>query len=149
MSDAENEGDEPSPQPRLLSLRAGAWPACSRRSRAGTGPRARSAPTTHGVPGLLQTRAYIDSLFAAGHLAVPLTEEGIMARLARQGVLHDESKHFEFLLYEGALRWDFDVARSTHARRSAPTITLRSSSIGRCPPWKSRSSSIVRTRRPW
>lgn len=60
-----------------------------------------------GIPGLLQTRAYIEALFAAGHLAVPLTEEGIVARLARQGILHDESKRFEFLLYEGALRWDF------------------------------------------
>jgi transcriptional regulator with XRE-family HTH domain len=60
-----------------------------------------------GIPGLLQTRAYIEALFAAGHLAVPLTEAGIMARLARQGILHDESRHFEFLLYEGALRWDF------------------------------------------
>jgi transcriptional regulator with XRE-family HTH domain len=71
-----------------------------------------------GIPGLLQTRAYIEALFAAGHLAVPLTEEGIMARLARQGILHDESKHFEFLLYEGALRWDFAPDTPAHTPRS-------------------------------
>lgn len=76
------------------------------------GSRERAARTIRsyyptGIPGLLQTRAYIEALFAAGHLAVPLTEEGIMARLARQGILHDENKHFEFLMYEGLLRWDF------------------------------------------
>ncbi|HEY0410118.1 MAG TPA: DUF5753 domain-containing protein, partial [Candidatus Dormibacteraeota bacterium] len=105
---AENEGGEPSPQPRRLSLRgrslAGLQQEVASRERAARTIRSYS-PT--GIPGLLQTRAYIEALFAAGHLAVPLTEEGIMARLARQGILHDESKHFEFVLYEGALRWDF------------------------------------------
>jgi transcriptional regulator with XRE-family HTH domain len=64
------------------------------------------------IPALLQTRAYIQSVFASGCLPVPLTEQDVLARLERQAVLFDESKTFEFIIGEAALRWRFGPAEA-------------------------------------
>lgn len=84
------------------------------------------------IPGLLQTHAYIEALFATRYLSVPLTEEGLNARLERQSVLFNESKRFEFVLGEVALRWEFGTAddRRTQLERllrvsEFPNVSIR------------------------
>lgn len=65
-------------------------------------------PTT--IPGLLQTMAYAERVFASnpsapeGDPAIPLA---VAARLERQQALFDRSKRFEFVISEAALRWEF------------------------------------------
>jgi transcriptional regulator with XRE-family HTH domain len=58
------------------------------------------------VPGLLQTAEYARRVFEftnpSGQQDVAA---GLAARLERQQVLFDETKRFEFLIYEAALRW--------------------------------------------
>lgn len=65
-------------------------------------------PTT--IPGLLQTMAYAERVFASnpsaseGDPAIPLA---VAARLERQQALFDRSKRFQLAISEAALRWDF------------------------------------------
>jgi transcriptional regulator with XRE-family HTH domain len=58
------------------------------------------------VPGLLQTAEYARRVFT---LANPSARQdiaaGVAARLERQQVLFDDTKRFEFVIYEAALRW--------------------------------------------
>lgn len=87
------------------------------------------------IPGMLQTRAYITAVFASGVLPVPISDEGIAARLERQGLLHDESKRFEFIIGEAALRWRFGSpeAHAGQLRRLGTMAALPNVSLGVLP----------------
>lgn len=67
------------------------------------------------VPGLLQVDDYALRVMSQGN---PSTQadiaQAVAERLARQAILYDQSKHFEFLLTETALRW-----------RPGPSETMR------------------------
>ncbi|MQA07623.1 MAG: helix-turn-helix domain-containing protein [Pseudonocardiaceae bacterium] len=58
------------------------------------------------VPGLAQTRPYVEAMFRLGRPAVSVEEfDGIVdARLARQTTLDDQSKRFALLMSETAVR---------------------------------------------
>jgi transcriptional regulator with XRE-family HTH domain len=56
------------------------------------------------VPGLLQTAEYARHVLAGKRVGENLAD-AIASRVERQTVLYDESKSFEFLITEGALRW--------------------------------------------
>lgn len=59
-----------------------------------------------GVPGLLQTAEYARRVFMlANPSGRPDVAAGVAARLERQQVLFDDTKRFEFLICEAALRW--------------------------------------------
>lgn len=58
------------------------------------------------IPGLLQTAEYARRVFEAGHPdGHPEIAEAVAARVRRQSVLYDRSKHIELLTIEQALRW--------------------------------------------
>src|SRR6266536_2596741 len=59
------------------------------------------------IPGLLQTADYAKQVMASVRPDRDRDDLGaaVAARLDRQAVLYDETKRFEFLLAEGALRW--------------------------------------------
>lgn len=58
------------------------------------------------VPGLLQTAEYARGLFAVMEdYGASDSDAAIVARLARQQVLYDQTKRFEFLVTEAALWW--------------------------------------------
>ncbi len=58
------------------------------------------------VPGLLQVPEYARRVFAAGHPpGQPDIAAAVAARMNRQAILYDESKRFEFVMAEAALRW--------------------------------------------
>lgn len=89
------------------------------------------------VPGLLQTAEYakrVLSLFQPGYAESALAEV-LAARLDRQLVLYDESKRFEFLITEAALRWRPGPPRLLLAQldRIASLSTLENVSIGLIP----------------
>lgn len=59
------------------------------------------------VPGLAQTRPYIETMFRLGREIGPVdepTEEAVRARIARQTVLGDRTKRFYLLMSEMAVR---------------------------------------------
>lgn len=58
------------------------------------------------IPGLLQTAGYARSIIAAVSAAYGTTDidESVQARMRRQDVLYDQSKSFEFVITEAALR---------------------------------------------
>ena len=61
---------------------------------------------TAGIPGLLQVPEYARRVFAAGHSAGhPDIAAAVAARMNRQTILYDESKHLEFVMTEAAVRW--------------------------------------------
>ena len=61
---------------------------------------------TAGIPGLLQVPEYARRVFAAGHPSgQPDIAAAVAARMNRQAILYDESKHLEFILTEAAVRW--------------------------------------------
>ena len=86
------------------------------------------------IPGLLQTAEY------ARHAIELATDAediglGVARRMARQQILYDRSKSFEFVITEGALRWrivpaDTHVAQLNHV---ASLATLANVSIGIIP----------------
>lgn len=58
------------------------------------------------VPGLLQIAEYARLVMSAGNpFEQPDIAEAVNSRLQRQAILYDETKRFEFILTEGALRW--------------------------------------------
>jgi transcriptional regulator with XRE-family HTH domain len=58
------------------------------------------------VPGLLQIAEYARLVMSAGNpFDQPDIAEAVGARLQRQAILYDETKRFEFILTEGAIRW--------------------------------------------
>jgi transcriptional regulator with XRE-family HTH domain len=56
------------------------------------------------IPGLLQVPDYAKRVMAMGY-AGEADPQAVAARLERQRILYDETKQFEFLISEGALRW--------------------------------------------
>jgi len=58
------------------------------------------------IPGLLQTAGYARSIITAVSAAYGTTDvdAAVQARVGRQGVLYDQSKTFEFVITEAALR---------------------------------------------
>ena len=58
-----------------------------------------------GIPGLLQIPEYARRVFAAGHPGRPDIAATVAARMNRQAILYDDSKHIEFILAEAAVRW--------------------------------------------
>lgn len=56
------------------------------------------------IPGLLQLADYAERVIAMGYEG-KVDRRAVAARLERQRILYDESKRFEFLITEGALRW--------------------------------------------
>lgn len=56
------------------------------------------------IPGLLQVPDYARRVMAMGY-AGEADPRAVAARLERQSILYDDSKRFEFLITEGALRW--------------------------------------------
>ena len=60
------------------------------------------------IPGLLQTPGYVRQIFAAGYPeGRPDIDQAVAARMDRQEILYDETRRFEFVLPEAALRWQF------------------------------------------
>jgi hypothetical protein len=55
------------------------------------------------IPGLLQTADYARRMLTEAFPGT--TTHDIQARMDRQSILYDESKRFDFLITEGALRW--------------------------------------------
>jgi hypothetical protein len=56
------------------------------------------------IPGLLQTAEYARRVMSMGYSG-RADKQAVAARLERQSVLYDESKRFDFLITEGAMRW--------------------------------------------
>jgi len=97
------------------------------------------------VPGLLQTAEY------ARHSIELATEQqdvglGVARRMARQSMLYDRGKSFDFLITEGALRWrivpaDVHVGQLNHL---ASLATLENVSIGVIP-WHAQVAALQNT----
>jgi hypothetical protein len=84
------------------------------------------------VPGLLQTRPYAVALFQRAHPAGRDAEQAADARLARQKILDDPARHFEWVITEAALWWrpaDWTVQaeqlRAVAAATTRPNVDLR------------------------
>src|SRR4029453_2716518 len=86
------------------------------------------------IPGLLQTAEY-----ARRAIELATTRQdialGVARRMARQSILYDRAKSFEFLITEGALRWriapaDVHVGQLNHV---ASLATLANVSVGIIP----------------
>jgi transcriptional regulator with XRE-family HTH domain len=86
------------------------------------------------VPGLLQTAAYASSILS---LAGKTADIGatVTARLARQEILHQPGRSFEFLLTEAALRYRPGprALRTAQLDHLAAVVTLESISFGVIP----------------
>jgi transcriptional regulator with XRE-family HTH domain len=57
------------------------------------------------IPGLLQTRPYALALFQRAHPVGRNAEQAADARLARQRILDDQTRRFEWVITEAALWW--------------------------------------------
>ena len=84
------------------------------------------------VPGLLQTRPYALALFQRAHPAGRDAEQAADARLARQRILDDQTRRFEWVITEAALWWrpaDWAVQaeqiRAVAAATTRPNVDLR------------------------
>ncbi|MGH3932931.1 MAG: helix-turn-helix domain-containing protein [Pseudonocardiaceae bacterium] len=84
------------------------------------------------VPGLLQTRPYAIALFQRAHPAGRDAEPAADARLARQRILDDEARQFQWVITEAALWWrpaDWAVQaeqiRAVAAATTRPNVDLR------------------------
>jgi transcriptional regulator with XRE-family HTH domain len=70
-----------------------------------------------GVPGLLQLPDYARRVFMAGHPAgVPDIAAVVAARMNRQAILYDDSRHLEFVMTEAAVRWRVGPANLMRAQ---------------------------------
>ena len=86
------------------------------------------------VPGLLQTAAYARSILSlADQAASPA--EAVFARMARQEILHQAGRSFEFLLTEAALRYrpGTRALRTAQLDHLAAVVTLENISFGVIP----------------
>jgi transcriptional regulator with XRE-family HTH domain len=86
------------------------------------------------VPGLLQTAEYARHAIEMSTASLDI-ERGVAERMARQAILYDRGKSFEFLITEGALRWrivptDVHVGQLHHL---ASLATLANVSVGIIP----------------
>jgi hypothetical protein len=84
------------------------------------------------APGLLQTRPYAVALFQRAHPSGRDAEPAADARLARQRILDDPARRFEWVVTEAALRWrpaDWAVQaeqiRAVTAATARPNVDLR------------------------
>lgn len=90
------------------------------------------------VPGLLQTRAYAAALFRIAHPAGGSDPDGAAdARLARQAILEDDARRFEWVLTEAALHWRpgtwgdlSDQLRAVQAASLRPNVEIRVIPLG-------------------
>ena len=57
------------------------------------------------VPGLLQTAEYARHVLTVGRFGAENVADAVASRVERQAALYDQSKRFDFLITEGALRW--------------------------------------------
>lgn len=57
------------------------------------------------VPGLLQTPEYVRAVIARKNLGEEQLDRTMGARLARQSILYDATKRFQFVVTESVLRW--------------------------------------------
>jgi transcriptional regulator with XRE-family HTH domain len=57
------------------------------------------------VPGLLQTRAYVQMIMEFNALPKPDLEAAVEARIRRQNIIDDPARRFEFILSESGLKW--------------------------------------------
>jgi transcriptional regulator with XRE-family HTH domain len=88
------------------------------------------------VPGLLQTAEYARYAIELATTSQELAS-AVAARVARQSILYERSKSFEFLITEGALRWRI-VPTDVHAAqldRISSLSTLANVSVGIIPLW--------------
>jgi transcriptional regulator with XRE-family HTH domain len=70
-----------------------------------------------GIPGLLQVPEYARRVFAIGHPGGQTDIAGaVAARMNRQTILYDDSKHLEFILTEAAVRWRLGPENLTRAQ---------------------------------
>ena len=86
-----------------------------------------------GIPGLLQTAGYARSIL---YLADETADTGaaVAARLARQEILHQPGRAFEFLLTEAALRYrPAGTLRTAQLDHLAAVVTLETISFGVIP----------------
>jgi transcriptional regulator with XRE-family HTH domain len=86
------------------------------------------------VPGLLQTAEYARSAIELATES-PDIELGVAGRMARQSILYDRAKSFEFVITEGALRWRI-VPANVHVgqlNHLASLATLANVSVGVIP----------------
>jgi transcriptional regulator with XRE-family HTH domain len=86
------------------------------------------------VPGLLQTAEYARHAIELATTSEDI-ELGVARRMARQSILYDRDKSFEFVITEGALRWRI-VPSSVHVgqlNHLASLATLANVSIGVIP----------------
>ena len=86
------------------------------------------------VPGLLQTAEYARHAIELATASQDI-ELGVARRMARQSILYDRAKIFEFLITEGALRWRI-VPTNAHVgqlNHLASLATLANVSIGVIP----------------
>jgi len=86
------------------------------------------------VPGLLQTAEYARHAIELATTSQDI-ELGVARRMARQSIIYDRAKSFEFVITEGALRWrivptDVHVGQLNHL---ASLATLANVSIGVIP----------------
>jgi transcriptional regulator with XRE-family HTH domain len=86
------------------------------------------------VPGLLQTAEYARHAIELATTSQDI-ELGVARRMARQPILYDRARSFEFLIPEGALRWrivptDVHVGQLHHV---ASLATLANVSVGVIP----------------
>jgi transcriptional regulator with XRE-family HTH domain len=84
------------------------------------------------VPGLLQIRPYVVALFQRAHPSGRDAEPAADARLARQRILDDPARRFEWVVTEAALWWrpaDWAVQaeqiRAVAAATARPNVDLR------------------------
>lgn len=84
------------------------------------------------VPGLLQTRPYALALFQRAHPAGRDAEQAAEARLARQRILDDRTRRFEWVITEAALWWrpacwavQAEQLRAVATAAARPNVDLR------------------------
>lgn len=103
------------------------------------------------VPGLLQTPGYVRQIFTTGYPDGRADiEKAIAARLARQEILYDENRRFEFVIPEAALRWRFGpndmLLRQLHLIKQAiprPNVSIGLiAQDGEAPVWHTHGFTV-------
>ncbi len=96
------------------------------------------------IPGLLQTPEYMRAILGRHGLSEDSLHRTTLARLERQGVLHDSGKTFSFVMTETVLRW-LIVEADVMARQLERIISLsRLPQVDiRCVPLSARQRDIA------
>ena len=92
------------------------------------------------VPGLLQIADYARRVMEMTYTAGPDISAALAVRMERQAILYDQRKRFEFIITEGALRWQPGPADMMGAQldrlvsvASLPNVTLTLVPFGETP----------------